>query len=102
MRRYDAEIVRRLEVIAIAKEAGFTLEQVGVILSASDTGEDATGELRRLANERLPEVEALITRAEAMRDWLRLAQGCGCPTIDVCALFDERSSTRSAAAEPAA
>ena len=34
-------------------------------------------------------IEAPIARAEAMRDWLRTAEGCGCQTIDECGLFDE-------------
>ena len=45
-------------------------------------------QLQELANRKLPDIEALIVRAEAMRDWLKTAQGCGCQTIDECGLFD--------------
>jgi hypothetical protein len=44
--------------------------------------------LRELAARKLPEVEALITRAHAMRDWLQTATDCSCTTLDACALFD--------------
>jgi hypothetical protein len=43
--------------------------------------------LRELAQRELPEVEALIARAEAMRDWLLKAQHCSCSSLDLCALF---------------
>ena len=36
-------------------------------------------------------VNALIARAEAMRDWLTTATSCTCDTLDVCALFDPAS-----------
>ena len=42
---------------------------------------------RALAQRKLPKVEALIARAEAMRDWLRKAQHCRCSSLELCALF---------------
>lgn len=44
--------------------------------------------LRELATRELPEVQALITRAQAMRRWLLTATDCSCTSLDVCALFD--------------
>jgi MerR family redox-sensitive transcriptional activator SoxR len=93
-RRYGSEAVRRLEVIAIAQQAGFTLAEIRELLRGTDVGAPAGDALRALADRKLPEVEALIARAEAMRAWLALARECGCPTLDVCALFDERAAAR--------
>jgi hypothetical protein len=39
---------------------------------------------------KLVEVEALIERAEEMRDWSSAATACGCATLDICTLFDAR------------
>ena len=58
------------------------------MLSSTDRGAPAHEQLRTLAARKLPEVEALIERAEAMRDWLSAAEECGCETLDACALFD--------------
>jgi DNA-binding transcriptional MerR regulator len=76
-RRYGEETVRRLEVIDIAKRAGFNLGEIRLLLN------DSSGEtqLRALAQSKLPEVEALIARAEAMRDWLLKAQRCRCSSF---------------------
>jgi MerR family redox-sensitive transcriptional activator SoxR len=87
-RRYGPGAVRRLGVIGIAQQAGFTLAEIRELLHGTDAGEPAGDALRALAERKLPEVDALIARAEAMRAWLELARECGCPTLDVCALFE--------------
>jgi MerR family transcriptional regulator, redox-sensitive transcriptional activator SoxR len=86
-RRFGEEAVRRLGVIDVAKQAGFSLDEVRVLLTAVDEGAPAHEQLQALASRKLPEVEALIGRAERMRDWLTLASGCGCESLDSCALF---------------
>jgi MerR family redox-sensitive transcriptional activator SoxR len=91
-RRYTEETVRQLGVIDVAKRAGFTLDDARALLATSADGGPAHEEIRDLANRKLPEVRALIVRAEAMERWLLDATSCACDTIDVCALFaDERS-----------
>ena len=87
-RRYTSDTLRRLEVIAVAKRAGFSLDEARVLLATRDEGSLAHDQLRELAGRKLPEVEALIERAEAMRRWLLLATSCDCETLDVCALFE--------------
>src|SRR5690242_1713507 len=68
-RRYGPEAVRRLEVLDVAKRAGFSLDEARALLQRRDAGTPAFESLRELAARKLPEVEALITRAEAMRAW---------------------------------
>jgi MerR family redox-sensitive transcriptional activator SoxR len=96
-RRYAPEIVRRLGVIDVAKQAGFSLDETRALLAA-DADSAAHAELRELATRKLPEVEALIARAHTMRDWLLTASGCTCDTLDVCGLFDP-GGLRAAAGE---
>lgn len=86
-RRYPEEAVRRLEVIDVAKRAGFSLEEVGALLAATDRGEPARDQLRELASRKLPEIDALIERSQEMRGWLAAAGGCDCETLEACALF---------------
>ena len=86
-RRYTEDTLARLGVIDVAKRAGFTLDDIRVLLDAGDAGEPAHQHLRDLARRKLPEVEELIARGERVRGWLQTATGCGCDTLDVCALF---------------
>jgi MerR family redox-sensitive transcriptional activator SoxR len=86
-RRYSAATVRRLGVIDAAKQAGFSLAEIVVLLDSTDEGAPVHQQLRALADRKLPEVDALIERAEAMRAWLTAARACGCESFEACGLF---------------
>jgi MerR family transcriptional regulator, redox-sensitive transcriptional activator SoxR len=86
-RRYTAATVQRLGIIDAAKQAGFSLDEVGVLLASADEGAPAHEQLQALAARKLPEVDALIERAQTMRGWLTVASECGCNTLDACDLF---------------
>jgi MerR family redox-sensitive transcriptional activator SoxR len=87
-RRYGDDTLRRLQVIDVAKRAGFSLDEARVLLCTGNGGTPAYAQLRELAARKLPEVDELISRAQAMRAWLVTASGCDCETLDVCGLFD--------------
>lgn len=89
-RRYGEETLARLGVIDVAKRAGFSLDDIRTLLSSGDAGEPAHAQLQELARRKLPEVDELIARADAVRRWLTTATACGCETLDVCALFAEQ------------
>jgi MerR family redox-sensitive transcriptional activator SoxR len=92
-RRYDAPVLRRLAVIDVAQRAGLTLDEIAELVRAGN--EPMSDQLRELAQRKLPEIDALIDRAERVRGWLQTATGCGCQTIDDCALFDDAGSLPS-------
>ncbi len=100
-RRYTEQTVRQLQVIDIAKRAGFSLNEARMLLATESDGLPAYEQLRELAHRKLPAVDALIVRAQSMREWLNAASGCDCQTLDVCALFDA-SIEGLASSEPAA
>jgi MerR family transcriptional regulator, redox-sensitive transcriptional activator SoxR len=86
-RRYDAAVLRRLAVIDVAQRAGLSLDEIRTLL---EIGSDPMSDhLRDLAERKLPEIEALIERAQRVRAWLTTAQGCDCQSVDDCALFDD-------------
>lgn len=87
-RVYDPDILPTLGVIRTAQSAGLSLEEIGSLLRGSDMG--VAGErLSALAEVEVPEVEALIERAQAIRVWLETARQCCCPTLEECGLFPE-------------
>jgi MerR family transcriptional regulator, redox-sensitive transcriptional activator SoxR len=88
-RRYSEAVIERLGVIDVAKRAGFSLDEIRTLLDAGDAGQPVHASLQELAAHKLPEVEKLIERAEAMRVWLQAASVCGCETLDVCGLFQD-------------
>jgi MerR family transcriptional regulator, redox-sensitive transcriptional activator SoxR len=62
-RRFDDGVVRRLEVVDVAKRAGFSLDEVRTLLVSIDEGAPAHRQLRALAAHKLPEIDARIERA---------------------------------------
>ncbi len=99
-RRYDETVLRRLAVIDVAQRAGLSLEEIRQLV---DHGNDPVSEhLRELAERRLPEIDALILRAQRVRRWLRDATQCRCQTIDECALFDDPALPSSRGTSPLA
>ena len=99
-RRYDETVLRRLAVIDVAQRAGLSLEEIRELV---EHGNDPMSErLRELAARRLPEIDALIDRAQRVRTWLQTAQGCKCQSIDDCALFDDAPLATAQEARPLA
>jgi MerR family redox-sensitive transcriptional activator SoxR len=86
-RRYDEDVLRRLSIIDIAQRAGMTLDEIRELTGPRLRDESAGQRLRELAGHKLPHIEALIERAQAVKSWLELAVSCDCQTVDVCGLF---------------
>jgi MerR family redox-sensitive transcriptional activator SoxR len=91
-RRYGPDAVRRLEVLGVAKRAGFSLDEAKLLLQSADAGTPAFEAVRDLAERKLPDIDALIARAHDMRSWLLAATDCSCTTLDVCGLFDAQAT----------
>ena len=88
-RRYGVDVLRRLAIIDVAQRAGCSLQEIAELFSAAD--EPASDRLRALAARKLPEMERLIERAQAVHRWLEVASACECESLDVCGLFDDRA-----------
>ena len=97
-RRYDESALRRLAVIDVAQRAGLSLEEIKELV---EHGNDPMSDrLRDLADRRLPDIDALIERAQRVRSWLQAAQSCGCQAIDDCRLFDDAAAPPARPAKP--
>src|SRR3954454_2780066 len=64
-RRYDQTVLRRLAVIDVAQRAGLSRDEVGELREIGN--EPLSSRLQDLAQRKLPEIEALIDRAERVR-----------------------------------
>jgi MerR family transcriptional regulator, redox-sensitive transcriptional activator SoxR len=86
-RRYGEEVLHRLSIIDVAQRAGLALEEIAPLTGPGNRGAEAGRHIRRLADDKLPRIDALIARAQAVRHWLEVAQSCDCASVDVCGLF---------------
>src|SRR4051812_20442149 len=77
-RRYRDEVLHRLSIVDVAQRAGLTLDEIAPLTGPGNSSADASRHIRRLAGEKLPHIDALIARAQAVRHWLEVAQSCDC------------------------
>ena len=83
-RRYGEETLKRLEFIAAAQQAGFTLREIAELSDGFD--------VRSLAERKMAEVKAELKLARDRKRWLDAASQCDCGSPDECTLFDGESA----------
>lgn len=102
-RRYDPSVLEWLSLIALAREAGFTMKEIKRLVTGFTPGTPPAARWRELAARKLAEVDAMVARAERMRSVLRVAIDCGCFRLEDCvALLEARPTDgRSPCSMPA-
>ena len=86
-RRYRPEVLHRLSIVDAAQRAGLALDEIAPLTGPENRSTDTSRHIRALAKDKMPHIDALITRAHAIKRWLELAQSCDCRSVDVCGLF---------------
>lgn len=87
-RRYDDDVLRRLAILDVAKQAGFSLDEIRLLFEATDGGAPAHASLKMLAERKLPQIDGLIAQAQQVKGWLEMTSNCTCDTLAQCSLFD--------------
>ena len=94
-RRYEGELLRevldRLAVVRVAKQAGFTISEIRTLLDGFSEDTPPSERWRFLAQEKLPEVEALVERSLSMKDLLERGLRCECLRLEECFLVGNGS-----------
>lgn len=83
-RRYDEGIVAKLNVIGLAKEAGFTLDEIQTLVHDFPEGTPPSDRWAVMAEVKLAELEDRVRRIEAMKRILRRTLDCECLTLEEC------------------
>ena len=88
-RRFQRADIRRLSFVMIAQQFGFTLPQIRVELDRLPKHRAPTKvDWSRISAEFRSGLDARITRLEKLRDTLDGCIGCGCLSLDACALYN--------------
>lgn len=88
-RAYDPSVLEWLALIALAREAGFTMREIKRLVAGFTPGTRPAARWHELATRKLAEIDAMLARAERMRAVLRVALDCGCFRLSDCvALLD--------------
>ncbi len=84
-RRYDKGVLEQLAVIRLAQSAGFTIAETRTFLHGFAPDTPPPDRWQELAATKLPEVEALIARAQVMKTVLEAGLRCECLALEECA-----------------
>lgn len=88
-RRYARPVIRRVAFILFAQRVGLTLEQIGAELAQLPAGRTPKREdWERLSAAWRARVDEQIAQLERLRDSLTDCIGCGCLSLDRCALVN--------------
>lgn len=82
-RLFDPGVLERLALIALARTAGFSLDEIGRMFGAG--GRPCLD--RQMLADKAEELDQTIRRLSAMRDGLRHAAACPAPTHMECPTF---------------
>jgi len=88
-RRYHADVLRRVGFIKVAQRVGLTLGEIRAALdSLPDRRTPTRKDWAKLAASWQPVLDERIAMLEAMKDKLDGCIGCGCLSLDSCALYN--------------
>jgi Cu(I)-responsive transcriptional regulator len=88
-RRYGDDDLDRLAFIRHARQLGFTLDAIRELLDLSDNPGRSCADVDRIAHRQLKEVEARISRLEALREELkRMLRECRGDTVSDCRVLE--------------
>jgi MerR family redox-sensitive transcriptional activator SoxR len=84
-RRYGPEMVGRLRLLQVAREAGFTIAETRTFLAGFPATTPPASRWRTLAERKLLEIESQIARLKRMQTLLQTSFHCQCLSLEDCA-----------------
>jgi MerR family redox-sensitive transcriptional activator SoxR len=87
-RRYTPDAVEQLDVIRMARDLGFGIDEIRTLLNGFSPDTPPSERWRTLAREKLPQIDALIRHATAMKRILEVGLTCRCVRIEDCFIDD--------------
>lgn len=86
-RRYQRDVLRRLAFIAAARHVGLTLDEIRAALDTLPEGRTPTrDDWSRISRDWRTRLDDEIAALSALRDGLDSCIGCGCLSLDRCAI----------------
>ena len=88
-RCYTRDVIRRVSFILAAQRVGLSLEEIRAVLDDLPAGRAPTrDDWNELARRWKPWLDERIAALERLRDQLSSCIGCGCLSLDRCALYN--------------
>jgi MerR family redox-sensitive transcriptional activator SoxR len=94
-RTYQNEILHQLSIICFAKELGFSLDEIRLLLKEFPENAKASPRWNQLAMTKIQEMEDIIHKATAVQQMLKGILRCHCAKLEDCADGLARAGKRS-------
>jgi MerR family transcriptional regulator, redox-sensitive transcriptional activator SoxR len=85
-RRYHPDVVRRVDLLRFAQQAGFTLQEIKTLFHGFASDTPLSARWQSLARRKMRELDELVERVTRMREALQLSLKCGCVRVEDCSL----------------
>ena len=84
-RRYDTTVLYRLAIVQMARQLGFTLDEIRELFFGFGNATRASERWQTLSRKKLAELEGLMDGIKTVRRLLkRMTQNCRCDTLEQC------------------
>jgi MerR family redox-sensitive transcriptional activator SoxR len=93
-RIYSDEVLHQLIIIEFAKETGFRLSEIKLLLHGFPENTPASARWKKMAREKIRELDIALAKTKAMRDMLEAIRSCRCRKLEQCAQGLERNRQR--------
>jgi MerR family transcriptional regulator, redox-sensitive transcriptional activator SoxR len=95
-RRYHRDVLRRVAFIRFSQRLGISLHDIGAALETLPTGRTPTSEdWSQLSEQWRSDLDDRITRLQNLRDNLDGCIGCGCLSLQTCAIYNNEDALAS-------
>lgn len=97
-RRYHPEVLNRLAVIEAAQQVGFSVAVIGRLLEGFESDQlKPDGPWESLAQQKLTELDQLLTRVRQMQKMLNQLLACECVDLNECGqnLIERKQAERT-------
>ncbi len=84
-RRYTSEAIGWLQLVQVAREAGFTIAETRTFVGGFSGATPPASRWRMLAERKIAEIEHQMSRLQSMKRLLDSSFRCECPSIEACA-----------------
>jgi MerR family transcriptional regulator, redox-sensitive transcriptional activator SoxR len=91
-RRYDAQMIGRLRLLRVAREAGFTIAETRTFVAGFSATTPPAVRWRSLARRKLAEIDAQMGQLQRMKTLLESSFDCHCLSIEDCARILARAT----------
>lgn len=100
-RRFQRSMLRRIAVVRVARELGFSLDEIASVIAHLPHDRSLTGDdWEALASGWREELDERMAGLRRLRDELSSCIGCGCLSLERCALFNPNDRAASRGSGP--